>query len=103
MKKTSSFLEKFMSYDSSLPLSSYQFMKYQTFAGYTNPNIYPMFYSSNIKGKQIHLLTYLKQNGYITSHSHNLCSKESFEYDIETIKGSGLVMDEYDHENVAMF
>ena len=103
MKKTSSFLEKFMSYDSSLPLSSYQFMKYQTFAGYTNPNIYPMFYSSNIKGKQVHLLTYLKQNGYITSHSHNLCSKESFEYDIETIKGSGLVMDEYDHENVAMF
>ena len=103
MKKTSSFLSKFMAYNSDLSLSSFQFMKYQTFAGYTNPNVYPMFYSSHFNGNNIHLITYLKQNGYITGHSQNFCSKESFGYDIGTIKTSNLVLDEYDHENVAMF
>ena len=103
MKKTSSFLEKFMSFNSSLSLSSYQFMKYQTFCGWTNPNVLPMFYSSKIPGKAIHLLTFLKQNGFVTAHTHNLCSKESFEYDIDTIKKGNIELDEYDHENIAMF
>jgi len=91
MKKTSSFLSKFMSYNSSLSLSSFQFMKYQTFAGYTNPNVIPMFYSSHFNDSNIHLLTYLKQNGYITAHSQNFCSKESFGCDIGMIKNDKLV------------
>ena len=103
MKKTSTFLEKFMGYDSSLSLSSYQFMKYQSFCGWTNPNIYPMFYSSSENGKNIHFLSYLKKNGFVTAQSNNICSKESFEYDINTIIDSKIEMDEYDHENVAMF
>ena len=103
MKKTSSFLEKFMKYDSSLSLSSYQFMKFQAFAGWTNPNVLPMFYSSRINGNQIHVLKYLKENGFITGHSQNLCSRESFEYEYESIRDAKIIMDEYDHENVALF
>lgn len=103
MKKTSSFLEKLMSYNSSLNLSSYQFMKYQEFCDWTNPNAIPMFCCSQYKGKGIHLINPLKKNGYITGHTQNLCSKESFEYNIKTILGSNLELDEYDHENTAMF
>lgn len=103
MKKTSSFLERFMSFNSPLSLSSYQFMKYQTFCGWTNPNVLPMFYSSIKNNHQMHLLTFLKQNGYVTGHTHNLCSKESFEYNINSIKDGKIELDEYDHENAAMF
>jgi len=103
MKKTSAFLERFMSFNSPLSLSSYQFMKYQTFCGWTNPNVLPMFYSSRKNGEQIHLITFLKQNGFITGHTQNFCSKESFGYELDTIKGGKIVLDEYDHENAAMF
>ena len=103
MKKTSSFLEKFMKYDTNLTLSTYQFMKLQSFCGWTNPNVLPMFYSSRMDWKETHIIKYLKQNGYITGHSHNFCSKEAFEYDYQSIRDSRIILDEYDHENVAMF
>ena len=103
MPKTSSFLEKFMSYNLSQSHTSYQFMKYQAFAGWTNPNLIPMFYSSEQNNQRFHFLTFLKQNGFVTCHSQNFCSKESFEYSIDSIRDSRIKMDEYDHENVAMF
>ena len=103
MKKTSTFLEKFMKSESNLTLSSYQFMKLQSFAGWTNPNVVPMFYSSKIEFEDTHIIKYLKENGYITGHSNNFCSKEAFEYDYQLIKDSRLILDEYDHENIAMF
>ena len=103
MQKTASFLERFMSYDLSQSHTSYQFMKYQTLASWTNPNLIPMFYSSEKNFNKIHLLTYLKQNGFITGHTQNFCSKESFEYDFDSIHNQGIKMDEFDHENVAMF
>ncbi len=103
MKKTSAFIEKFMKYDNDLGLSSYQFMKYQTFAAYTNPNVVPMFYSSHIGENNVHILKYLKELGYVTAHTHNMCVKESFEIDLEYAKRGKIVLDEYDHENIAMF
>ena len=103
MKKTSSFLEKFMSYNLSQSHTSYQFMKYQTFAGWTNPNLIPMLYSSEQNHQRFHFLTFFKQNGFVTCHTQNFCSKESFEYSIDSIRDSRIKMDEYDHENVAMF
>ena len=104
MKKTSSFIEQFMKYNNELGFSAYQFMKYQAFAHWTQPNIYPMFYSSRTKyGRRIDIIKYLKDNGYITAHSGNLCSKESFEVDISEYNGQRIITEEYDHENVAMF
>ena len=104
MKKTASFIEKFMKYDNDLGLSSYQFMKYQSFAHWTTPNVFPMFYSSkNKEGRPVNVVKYLKENGYITGNSGNLCSKECFEFDPEEKSNYNIILDEYDHENVAMF
>ena len=78
MKKTSSFIEKFMKNDNNLGFNSFQFMKYQTFAPWTKPNIKPLFFSSkNNKGKNIYIVKYLKENGFVTGNSGNFCAKES--------------------------
>ena len=104
LKKTSSFIEKFMKYNNDLGFSAFQFMKYQTFAHWTQPNVYPMFFSSrNAYGKKINIVKHLKDNGYITGNSGNLCSKEPFEIDIQEYRIRGIIWDEYDHENIAMF
>jgi len=103
MKKTSSFIEKFMKYNNNLGLSSYEFMKYQAFCHWTNPNVVPMFYSSYIDSYTVNIVKYLKENGYVTAQSQNMCSKESFEYDPQYIEENYLELDEFDHENIAMF
>ena len=104
MKKTASFLEKFMRYNNNLEFTAYQFMKYHTFAHYTNPNIMPMFFSSvNKKGRHVNLVKYLKENGFVTGSSGNFCSKEPFELDAEFYNEFKILLDEYDHENIAMF
>ena len=104
MKKTASFIEKFMGYNNNLGFTSYQFMKYHTFAHYTNPNIAPMFFSSiNKNGRHVNLVKYLKENGFVTGNSGNFCSKEPFELDAEYYESVKLILDEYDHENIGMF
>ena len=104
MKKTSAFIEKFMKYNNEFGVSAYQFMKYQTFAHWTEPNIFPMFYSSrDTFGRKVNIIKYLKENGYITAHSGNLCSKESFEADQSEFSSRRISTEEYDHENIAMF
>ena len=104
LKKTSSFIEKFMKYDNNLGFNSYQFMKYQAFAHWTTPNVLPMFYSSyNSENRPVNLIKYLKENGYVTGNSGNLCSKESFEFDPDEKSNYNIILDEYDHENIAMF
>ena len=104
MKKTASFIEKFMKYDNNLGFNSYQFMKYQTFASWTPPNAKPMFFSSNNnKGKNVYILKYLKENGFVTGNSGNLCAKEAFPYDVNDNSNYNIILDEYDHENIAMF
>ena len=104
MKKTASFIERFMKYDNNLGFNSYQFMKYQTFAHWTTPNVMPMFYSSrNPEGRRVNVIKYMKDNGYVTGNSGNLCSKESFGFDYEDRSNYDIILDEYDHENIAMF
>ena len=104
MKKTASFIEKFMKNDNNLGFNAYQFMKYQTFASWTPPNAKPMFFSSkNKQGNYVYILKYLKENGYVTGNSGNLCAKESFPYNIQDSSNYNLILDEYDHENIAMF
>ena len=103
MKKTSSFIKKFMKYNNNLGFSAYEFMRYQTFCSWTNPNVVPMFYSTYNNSLYTHIIKYLKENGYITAQSQNMCSKESFEIDPQYIRDERLEIDEYDHENIAMF
>ena len=104
MKKTSKFIEKFMKYENNLGFNAYQFMKYQSFAPWTTPNILPMFFSlKKMYNKRPHLVKFFKENGFITGNTGNLCSKDSCELaekDYETYK---LDYDYFDHENIGMF
>ena len=104
MKKTSAFIEKFMTYNNNLGFNAYQFMKYQSFAHWTTPNIIPMFFSSkDYLGHRSHIVKFFKQNGFITGNTGNLCSKDSCELSEEDYTNNKLQYDCFDHENIGMF
>ena len=112
MEKVSSFLEKFFSKENnnSTKYESFQFMKYQTFKNdYYKSSIQTMFYKQstekNDNYKNFHILSLLKNSGYITGQSANICSKEFFSYDLEEEENffGSTKIEEYDHENIAMF
>ena len=111
MKSVTNFLRKFYSDENNTSnYESFQFLKYQTFKkDYYKSSIETMFYiktkKENIDMKNIHILSLLKENGYVTGQSANICSKEFYSYDFE--KESKFFqktkIEEYDHENIAMF
>ena len=112
MEKVSRFLEKFFSKEknNSTKYESFQFMKYQTFKNdYYKSSIQTIFYNKTKNQKDnykyYHILSLLKKNGYVTGQSANICSKEFFSYDLEkeTKFFKTTQIEEYDHENIAMF
>lgn len=81
---------------------SFEFLKYHVFDSYnTNINKQSMFYGTNIlfNNDENHrnILSHLKQNGFITAQSSNICSKYLSDFYIKTLN------EEFDHENIGMF
>ena len=83
LKKTLSFIEKFMPYkglhnekDPYENFHSFQFFKYHSFFGYTPQNYPVLFYGNDRSSKKVLLTKYLKKNGYITCYASDLCAKE---------------------------
>ena len=82
-KKTLNFFENFMPYKgnhnsnfSSDNFHSFQFFKYHSHEFYTIGN-YPIIYYGNFRNsKNVHINTYLKENGYITSYCSPVCGKD---------------------------
>ena len=111
MKLVTNFLEKFYKNNSNeTNYESFQFMKYQTFKrDYYKSSVQTMFYKKAKNSislyHNIHIISLLKENGYITGQSANICSKEFYSYDFEkeTNFFKKTKIEEYDHENVAMF
>ena len=110
MKLVTKFLEKFNSEKNNTNYESFQFMKYQTFKkDYYKSSIQTIFYSHTINPnsiyQNIHILSNLKKNGYVCGQSANICSKEFYSYDLEkeTNYFKTTKIEEYDHENIAMF
>ena len=100
--KLSDFIKKFMQYDplSKKEFKSFQFMKYHSFGPLTPINILPMFYGNSMKSnKGIHIVKYFKENGFITGHVVDMCSKE--QYDISKDEKDEKEYVEWDHENIA--
>ena len=100
LKKTLKFFEKFMSYKgnqnhkfTSENYHSFQFFKYHSHKFYTVGN-YPIIYYGNLLNKNnVHINTYLKENGYVTSYTSGQCGKDWVRsYHIFTNK------DNYDHK-----
>ena len=109
MKKVSNFLGKFYGNSNNLTnYESFQFMKYQTFKkNYYKPTIQTIFYNKTRDDfyQHIHFISFLKKYGYITGQTANMCSKEfySYEYEKESHFFEKTKIEEYDHENIAMF
>ena len=108
MKYLSSFIEKFMGNKANnkqdLQFKSYQFLKYHTFAAFTQKNVQPMFYGEKmdpISSNGTSLIKYIKMQGYITGQSTNLCSKELFVTMNNCL--NEVEFSDFDHENIAMF
>jgi len=81
---------------------SFEFLKYHVFDSYnTNINKQSMFYGTNIifNNEENHrnILLHLKQNGFITAQSSNICSKYLSDIYVNSLN------EEFDHENIGMF
>ena len=73
LKKTLSFFERFMPYNSN-NFHSFQFFKYHAFRHYT-PGNYPKLFidSYRVKKKRFRITYYLKKYGYVTAFSSDMC------------------------------
>ena len=73
LKKTLSFFERFMSYNSK-DFHSFQFLRYHAFRHYT-PGNYPKLFIDTYrkKGKKFRISYYLKQYGFVTAFSNDMC------------------------------
>ena len=107
LKKTTKFIEKFMKKNNDENLKnykSYQFMKYTTFDAFTQMSAQPMFYGEKMDPKTSNgtfILKYMKERGFITGQSIDLCSRELFVTMNNCL--NKVEFSDFDHENVAMF
>ena len=105
LPKLSKFIQRFLPYNNKNTMRSYQFNKYHSFFMQTHYNIVPMFYGDSFfSHKGTHSVKFFKENGFITGHIVDMCSKE--QYNIRHTKHSMDELDEreyeeWDHENVA--
>ena len=85
LKKTLNFFEKFMSYKVqnqnnylTETFHSFQFFKYYAHEGYTARNFPILFYGNSQRSKDfVRITRYLKENGYITSYTTDVCLKDN--------------------------
>ena len=104
LKKTKKFIEQFMQKEKNTEYKSYQFMKYTTFDAFTQMSAQPMFYGEKMDpatSNGTFILKYMKERGYVTGQSINLCSRELFVTMNNCL--NKVEFSDFDHENVAMF
>jgi hypothetical protein len=104
LKKTTKFIENFMKKRKNKEYEAYQFMKYTTFDAFTQMSAQPMFYGEKMDPKTSNgtfILKYMKERGFITGQSINLCSRELFVTMNNCL--NRVEFSDFDHENVAMF
>ena len=102
MPYLSKFISKYLSKENKS--IGYQFLKYHNFAAFTQKNVQPMFYGEKMDPKSSNgtsIIKYIKERGYITGQSSNLCSKELFVTMNNCL--NKVEFSDFDHENVAMF
>ena len=81
--------------------SSYQFLKYQNFAGWTDINVTPMLFGKKWKVRGSHIVKHFNDNGYITANSGNFCTKLIFPiYRWNRYKYKDFY---FDHELISLF
>ena len=105
LKKTTKYIERFMKKNSKYEdYHAYQFMKYTTFDAFTQMSAQPMFYGEKMDPELSNgtlIIKYMKERGYITGQSIDLCSRELFVTMNNCL--NKVEFADFDHENVAMF
>ena len=84
LRKTFKFIEKFMKYkgysNNLYPDEKYhafQFFKFHSFKFHTTGNYPKLFYGCNKGKNMVRITKYLKQNGYVTAFSNDMCKLDS--------------------------
>ena len=84
LKKTLKFFEKFMFYKGAFNekypseiFHSFQFFKYHSFKFHTSGNFPLLFYGRTKEENKTLITKYLKENGYITCYTSDLCIKDN--------------------------
>ena len=109
-RKTSKFLEKFLSYEGYIPNNKkslnekyhgFEFLKYYKFIGATLANALPMFsgvyFDLQLNLSMVSIVRDFKNNGYITANIQDICHKELMHIDpLEKY-----IYIEFDHEYAA--
>ena len=101
LKNTLNFFEKFISYKGgshnlfpSETFHSFQFFKYHSFLYHTRANFPRIFYGNKRESKNLILITkYLKESGYITSYSGDICQRDN-----TRTKHNLTIEEAYDHQ-----
>jgi len=104
MKRTSLFINRFYNKANELNEShnSFQFFKYHNFKNITQFNTIPMLYGqSYYSNNGTHITHFLKDIGYVTGYSNNMCTKEM--YDLENDHLHHINFSIYDHELLSLF
>ena len=106
LKKSSEILEKILYTNKTkeknfIKYNAFQFFKYHNFNGFTEGNIFPLFFGNKRdSNKGISILKFFNEKGFITASTHNSCNKEIFDW---PENNKQVTFSHYDHENVAMF
>ena len=81
--------------------TSFQFFKYQNFAGWTDINSTPMFQGTKFMETGYNIVHYYNERGYITAQAGGDCNRNLFGifyWNVHTLKGL-----EFDHELISLF
>ena len=81
--------------------TSFQFLKYQNFAGWTDINVFPMFYGKKFMEKGNNIVYYYNERGYITAQAGGDCNRHVFgvfNWNVQYLKGLY-----FDHELISLF
>ena len=94
LKKTLSFFERFMPYNSK-NFHSFQFFKYHAFL-YCTPGNYPKLFMDRYrdKNKNLRMTYYLKQYGFVTAFSNDMCYYNPYRHKLKDFMKEALC----DHE-----
>ena len=100
-KKTSHFLSQFAKYEPNFKkknLTIFEYFKYHSLAGFTDPNIKAAYYGPINHKKRIHFGNYFKKNGYIIGRANSYCEKEVV---FNNRKKKLFIHSMWDHEGLA--
>ena len=80
LPKTIQFLNKFSKYEKNTikkNLNVFQYFKFHSLDGFTDPNLKAAYYGTPFFGNGTHFANFFKKNGFIIGRANNYCEKET--------------------------